>query len=84
MTQTFEKGQIGGDLPQAGCARRRDQRRRRCCANSVSPRSNKEARRKLDEGAVKVDGAVVRDLQHRILPGADPGSAEPRIKNMAL
>lgn len=70
-TQTFEKGQIGGDLPQTVAP-----------AEGISvvdalrelgfTASNKEARRKLDEGAVKVDGAVVRDPQHRILPGADP------------
>ena len=69
--QTFEKGQIGGDLPQTVAP-----------AEGISvvdalrelgfAGSNKEARRKLDEGAVKVDGAVVRDPQHRIQPGADP------------
>src|SRR3546814_8159738 len=69
--QTFEKGQIGGDLPQAVAP-----------AEGISivdalrelgfAGSNKEARRKLDEGAVKVDGAVVRDPQHLIQPGADP------------
>ncbi len=70
-TQTFEKGQIGGDLPHAVAP-----------ADGISvvdalrelgfAASNKEARRKLEEGAVKVDGTVVRDPQHRILPGADP------------
>ena len=69
--QTFEKGQIGGDLPQTVAP-----------AEGISvvdalrelgfASSNKEARRKLDEGAVKVDGAVVRDPQHLIQPGADP------------
>ena len=69
--QTFEKGQIGGDLPQTVAP-----------AEGISvvdalrelgfAGSNKEARRKLDEGAVKVDGAVVRDPQHLIQPGADP------------
>ena len=69
--QTFEKGQIGGDLPQTVAP-----------AEGISDvdalrelgfaSSNKEARRKLDEGAVKVDGAVVRDPQHLIQPGADP------------
>ncbi len=70
-TQTFEKGQIGGDLPQAVAP-----------AEGISvvdalrelgfAASNKEARRKLEEGAVKVDGAVIRDPQHLIQPGADP------------
>ncbi|SEH12458.1 tyrosyl-tRNA synthetase [Sphingopyxis sp. YR583] len=69
-TQTFEKGQIGGDLPQAAAP-----------AEGISvvdalrelgfAASNKEARRKLDEGAVKVDGVVVRDPAHLIQPGAD-------------
>jgi len=69
--QTFEKGQIGGDLPQASAP-----------AEGISvvdalrelgfAASNKEARRKLDEGAVKVDGTVIRDPQHLIVPGADP------------
>jgi tyrosyl-tRNA synthetase len=69
--QTFEKGQIGGDLPQVVAS-----------AEGISvvdalrelgfAASNKEARRKLDEGAVKVDGVVIRDPQYRILPAADP------------
>lgn len=69
--QTFEKGQIGGDLPQAAAP-----------AEGISvvdalrelgfAASNKEARRKLDEGAVKVAGAVIRDPQFVIRPGADP------------
>jgi tyrosyl-tRNA synthetase len=69
--QTFEKGQIGGDLPQAVAP-----------AEGISvvdalrelgfAASNKEARRKLDEGAVKIDGVVIRDPQHRIVPGTDP------------
>jgi tyrosyl-tRNA synthetase len=69
--QTFEKGQIGGDLPHAIAP-----------AEGISivdalrelgfATSNKEARRKLEEGAVKVDGDVVRDPQHLILPRADP------------
>lgn len=69
--QTFEKGQIGGDLPQVAAP-----------AEGISvvdalrelgfAASNKEARRKLEEGAVKVDGVVVRDPQYRILPAVDP------------
>ena len=69
--QTFEKGQIGGDLPQTAAP-----------ADGISivdalrelgfAASNKEARRKLDEGAIKVDGVVVRDPHHRILPGPEP------------
>ena len=70
-TQTFEKGQIGGDLPHAVAP-----------AEGISvvdalrelgfAASNKEARRKLDEGAVKIGGEVIRDPQHRIQPGAEP------------
>ncbi|PQM27016.1 tyrosine--tRNA ligase [Sphingopyxis lindanitolerans] len=66
-TQTFEKGQIGGDLPQANAG-----------ADGITivdalrelgfAASNKEARRKLDEGAVRIDGAVIRDPQYRIQP----------------
>ncbi|WP_137752160.1 tyrosine--tRNA ligase [Sphingopyxis sp. L1A2A] len=69
--QTFEKGQIGGDLPQAAAP-----------AAGISvvdalrelgfAASNKEARRKLDEGAVKVDGIVIRDPHHLIMPGDAP------------
>ncbi len=69
--QTFEKGQIGGALPQAVAP-----------AEGISvvdalremgfAASNKEARRKLDEGAVKVGGVVIRDPHHMIQPGADP------------
>jgi tyrosyl-tRNA synthetase len=69
--QTFEKGQIGGDLPQVAAP-----------AEGIGiltalrdlgfAASNKEARRKLDEGAVKVNGDVVRDPQHLILPAAEP------------
>ena len=69
--QTFEKGQIGGDLPQAEAP-----------AAGISvvdalrelgfAASNKEARRKLDEGAVKVDGVVIRDPHHLIMPGDAP------------
>ena len=69
--QTFEKGQIGGDLPHAVAP-----------AEGISvvdalrelgfAASNKEARRKLEEGAVKVDGVVIRDPHHLIVPGTDP------------
>ncbi len=69
--QTFEKGQIGGDLPQVAAP-----------AEGINivdalrelgfAASNKEARRKLDEGAVKVDGVVIRNPQYRILGADDP------------
>jgi tyrosyl-tRNA synthetase len=69
--QTFEKGQIGGDLPQvaapAGGINIVDALRELGFAAS-----NKEARRKLDEGAVKVDGVVIRNPQYRILGADDP------------
>ena len=65
--QTFEKRRIGGDLPHVAAP-----------ADGIGivdalrelgfAASNKEARRKLDEGAVKVDGSVVRDPAYRILP----------------
>ena len=70
-TQTFEKGQIGGDLPQVAATadgiRILDALRELGFAAS-----NKEARRKLDEGAVKVDGVVIRDAQHLIQPAGAP------------
>jgi len=65
--QTFEQGRIGGDLPTAQVG-----------TQGISiidalrdlgfAASNKEARRKLDEGAVKVDGVVVRDSAMRLMP----------------
>ncbi|WP_033073817.1 tyrosine--tRNA ligase [Sphingopyxis sp. MWB1] len=65
--QTFEKGQIGGDLPQVAAP-----------AEGIGvlaalrelgfAASNKEARRKLEEGAVKLNGEVVRDPHLTILP----------------
>jgi tyrosyl-tRNA synthetase len=68
--QTFEKGQIGGDLPHVAAP-----------ADGIGivdalrelgfAASNKEARRKLEEGAVKVDGSVVRDPAYRIIPSGD-------------
>ncbi|WP_447761449.1 tyrosine--tRNA ligase [Sphingopyxis panaciterrae] len=69
--QTFEKGQIGGDLPQvAAPAEGIDILTALRELGFIA--SNKEGRRKLEEGAVKVDGIVVRDPQHRILPAAEP------------
>ncbi|QUM73790.1 tyrosine--tRNA ligase [Sphingopyxis granuli] len=66
--QTFEKGHIGGDLPRVAAP-----------AEGIGilnalrelgfAASNKEARRKLEEGAVKIDGAVIRDPHHLIVPG---------------
>lgn len=68
--QTFEQGRIGGDLPSVPAG-----------ADGISivdalrelgfSASNKEARRKLEEGAVKVNGEVVRDPQYRIVAGAE-------------
>lgn len=45
--------------------------------------SNKEARRKLEEGAVKVDGEVIRDPQHLIQPAAEAIALSLGSKNMA-
>ncbi|HET6537870.1 MAG TPA: tyrosine--tRNA ligase [Sphingopyxis sp.] len=68
--KTFEQGQIGGDLPQVTAPsegiRILDALRELGFASS-----NKEARRKLDEGAVKVGGEVVRDAQLVILPQSE-------------
>jgi tyrosyl-tRNA synthetase len=69
--QTFEKGQIGGDLPQVASPaeglRILDALRELGFAAS-----NKEARRKLEEGAVKIDGEVIRDPHHLIRPTGAP------------
>ena len=69
--QTFEKGQIGGDLPHVAAPaeglRILDALRELGFATS-----NKEARRKLEEGAVKVDGDVIRDPHHLIQPMGTP------------
>ncbi|MBA4748092.1 MAG: tyrosine--tRNA ligase [Sphingopyxis sp.] len=66
--QTFEQGHAGGDLPTVTTG-----------AEGMTivdvlralgfAASNKEARRKLDEGAVRVDGTVVRDPAARVTPG---------------
>jgi tyrosyl-tRNA synthetase len=68
--QTFEKGQIGGDLPQVA-APAEGIRILDALRELGFAASNKEGRRKLDEGAVKVDGVVIRDPNHVILPAAD-------------
>jgi tyrosyl-tRNA synthetase len=69
--QTFETGKIGGDLPQitapAEGIRILDALRELGFAAS-----NKEARRKLDEGAVKIGGEVVKDATLVITPAAEP------------
>lgn len=69
--QVFEQGRAGGDLPSVSAG-----------ADGVTivdalrelgfVASNKEARRKLEEGAVKVDGVVVRDPATRVTPGDTP------------
>jgi tyrosyl-tRNA synthetase len=65
--QTFESGKIGGDLPQISAGadgiRILDALRELGFAAS-----NKEARRKLDEGAVKLNGEVVKDATLVIQP----------------
>lgn len=69
--QTFEKGQIGGDLPQVA-APAEGIRILDALRELGFAASNKEGRRKLDEGAVKVDGVVIRDPNHVISPATDP------------
>ncbi len=81
--QTFEKGQIGGDLPHTAAP-----------AEGISvvdalrelgfAASNKEARRKLEEGAVKVAGEVVRDPQYLIQPSTDAVSLSLGSKKHGL
>jgi tyrosyl-tRNA synthetase len=69
--QTFEKGHIGGDLPQVA-APVEGLRILDALRDLGFAASNKEARRKLDEGAVKVDGTVIRDPHHLIQPAGEP------------
>jgi tyrosyl-tRNA synthetase len=69
--QTFEKGHIGGDLPQVA-APAEGLRILDALRDLGFAASNKEARRKLDEGAVKVDGTVIRDPHHLIQPAGEP------------
>ncbi len=69
--QLFEQGRAGGDLPSVAAG-----------ADGISvidalralgfAASNKEARRKLDEGAVRVDGTVVHEGQQTLSPGDVP------------
>ncbi len=67
----FERGRLGGDLPSiaAGADGMTLVDALRALGFAAS---NKEARRKLDEGAVRVDGAVVRDSNLRLIPGDQP------------
>jgi tyrosyl-tRNA synthetase len=69
--QTFEQGRIGGDLPRIGAGAEGIGLIDALVALGFAA-SKKEARRKLDEGAVKVSGAVIRDAHHRILPAGEP------------
>ena len=62
---------IGGDLPQV-TAPAEGIRILDALRELGFAASNKEARRKLDEGAVKVGGVVIRDANHVILPAAEP------------
>ena len=70
-SQTFEKGQIGGDLPQVAAPAEGIRILDALRELGFVP-SNKEARRKLEEGAVKVDGEVIRDPNHVIFATANP------------
>jgi tyrosyl-tRNA synthetase len=81
--QTFEKGQIGGDLPQitapAEGIRILDALRELGFAAS-----NKEARRKLEEGAVKISGEVVKDATLVITPADEAISISLGAKKHGL
>jgi tyrosyl-tRNA synthetase len=68
--QTFESGQIGGDLPQI-TAPAEGIRILDALRELGFVASNKEARRKLDEGAVKIGGEVVKDATLVIMPEAE-------------
>lgn len=81
--QTFEQGKVGGDLPKV----------------AVSPEgmgllallkelgfasSNNEAKRKIAEGAVKLDGDVVTDPMMRVMAGAEPIAVQLGAKRHGL
>ncbi|MCC2602031.1 tyrosine--tRNA ligase [Sphingopyxis yananensis] len=69
--QTFEQGHIGGDLPQISAGA--DGIRILDALRDLGfVASNKEARRKLDEGAVKLNGDVVKDATLVIQPADQP------------
>jgi tyrosyl-tRNA synthetase len=68
---TFEQGGAGDDLPRANAGADGIKILDALRELGFAP-SNKEARRKLDEGAVRVDGDVVRDPQ-LLLHGSDGG-----------
>ena len=65
--QLFEQGHAGGDLPTI-VAGDDGMTIVDVLRELGFAASNKEARRKLDEGAVKVDGVVVRDPATRVTP----------------
>ena len=69
--QTFEKGHIGGDLPQV-TAPAEGLRILDALRELGFAASNKEARRKLEEGAVKAGGVVIRDPHHLVRPEGEP------------
>ena len=68
--KVFEQGAAGGDLPTAAAGA--DGLTIVAALNALGfVASNKEARRKLEEGAVKVDGEVVKDPHYLVQPEAD-------------
>ncbi len=69
--KVFEQGGTGGDLPTASVGA--DGLTIIAALNALGfVASNKEARRKLEEGAVRVDGEVVRDPNLLVVPGTTP------------
>jgi tyrosyl-tRNA synthetase len=81
--QTFEKGHIGGDLPQVA-APAEGLRILDALRDLGFAASNKEARRKLDEGAVKAGGVVIRDPHHLIQPAGEPVPVSLGVKKHGL
>lgn len=65
--KVFEQGAAGGDLPTVSAGT--EGLTIVAALNALGfVASNKEARRKLEEGAVKVEGEVVKDPQHVLKP----------------
>lgn len=68
--KVFEQGAAGGDLPTVSAGT--EGLTIVAALNALGfVASNKEARRKLEEGAVKVEGEVVRDPQHLLQPSGN-------------
>ncbi len=65
---TFEQGHAGGDLPTVSVAKAGLSIIQAVTALGFTA-SNKEAKRKIEEGAVRVNGQKVQAFDHMVIPG---------------